>query len=180
MTAERRQSYYSKQASTFFSGYDGNAARKLERWEKEQVQPQRSHKKKREAKRLQLEVREPGKIAPFAVLGMLAVCLVAMFLLSQYANLVEVNDQAVELKSKMETLKTEEAKLLTQYELAYDLQAIEMDLLSSGDMVKPQSSQIYNIELTQPDSVEYYQNGSIGQGIISGIGEIFSAIGTYF
>jgi predicted metalloprotease len=129
---------------------------------------------------LELEVREPGKVAPFAVVGMLTVCLLAMLMLSQYASLVGVNDDAVKLKNNLETLQTEEAKLLTQYELAYDLQAIEQEVLASGEMVKPQSSQMQNIELTEPDSVKYYQNAQFGNGIASGIREIFSTIRAYF
>ena len=161
-------------------GYDGNAARKLERWEEFPAYRDRSRRKKRERKRLEVQVREPGKIAPFAVIGMVAVCLMAMLMLNQYANLVEINDTAVDYKKQLEVLKTEEAKLLTQYELAYDLQAIEQDVLASGEMVKPQSSQSYMIQLTEPDTVEYYQAAGFGSGILSGVSEIFSMIGTYF
>lgn len=180
MTAEKRQRYYTKHSSAYLSGYDGNAVRQLEQLEEFPIHRNRVQRKKREVKRLELEVREPGKIAPFAVVGMLAVCLLAMLMLSQYASLVEVNDSAVGLKKDIEILKVEEAKLLTQYELAYDLQAIEQQILASGEMVKPQSTQVQMIELTEPDSVEYYQNAGFGSGITKGIGEIFSTIRTYF
>ncbi|MDF2838675.1 MAG: hypothetical protein K0S60_378 [Evtepia sp.] len=180
MTAEKRQRYYTKHTSAYLSGYDGNAVRQLEQLEEFPVHRQRTHRNKREVKRLELEVREPGKIAPFAVVGLLAVCLLTILMLSQYASLVGVNDTAVGLKKDLETLKTEEAKLLTQYELAYDLQAIEQDLLASGEMIKPQNSQVQMIELTEPDSVEYYQNAGFGNGIVTGIKEIFSTIRTYF
>jgi len=129
---------------------------------------------------LDLQVRESGKIAPFAVLGLAAVCLLVILTLSQYAKLVEVNDAAVDLSKQIATMKQEESKLLAQYELAYDLQAIENELLASGEMVKPQSGQSYVIALTRPDSAQYYERASFGSGILSGIKQIFSAIGTYF
>lgn len=129
---------------------------------------------------MDLQVREAGKIAPFAVLGMVAVCLLVMLTLSQYAQLVEVNDQAVSLRKDIATMKQDEDKLLAQYELAYDLQAIETDLLKSGEMVKPQSGQSYAIGLTRPDSAQYYERASFGSSFIGGIKQIFSAIGTYF
>lgn len=180
MTAEKRHRYYTKHSSAYLSGYDGNAVRQLEELEEFPIHRRRTTKRKRAVKRLELEVREPGKVAPFAVVGMLTVCLLAMLMLSQYASLVGVNDDAVKLKNSLETLQTEEAKLLTQYELAYDLQAIEQEVLASGEMVKPQSSQMQNIELTEPDSVKYYQNAQFGNGIASGIREIFSTIRAYF
>ena len=180
LTAQKRQRYQTNNASGYLYGYDGNAARTLEQWEELPFQRNHPPKKKRVAKRLELQVREAGRIAPFAVLGLVSVCLMVMFMLSQYANLVAVHNEAVGFKKQLETLKTEEAKLLTQYELAYDLQAIEQEILTSGEMIKPQSSQIYMVELTEPDAVEYYQNAGIGKGILSGFREIFSTIGTYF
>lgn len=125
-------------------------------------------------------MREPGKIAPFAVGGMLFACVMVLLMLSQYAKLVEVNDAAVDLRKQIETLKTEEAKLMAQYELAYDLQEIEKQMLSSGEMIKPQGEQTYTISMTRPDSAQYYDNGSLGSSFINGVREIFSVIGTYF
>lgn len=180
MTAEKRQKYYTKHSSAYFSGYDGNAVRQLEQLEEFPVQRNRTHRKKRDVKHLEFQVREPGKVAPFAVVGMLAVCLLVMLMLNQYANLVEVNNTAVGYKTELQKLKTEESKLLTQYELSYDLQAIEQDVLAKGEMIKPQNSQVQSIQLTEPDSVKYYKNSGFGNGIISGIQEIFSTIRTYF
>lgn len=161
-------------------GYDGNAARILERREEAIPHRNRSRRKKRPAKRLDLEVREPGKIAPFAVVGLVAVCLLCMLFLSRYANLVAVNDDVVTLKSQLAELKEEEDKLLIQYENAYDLKAIEEEFLASGEMIKRQDEQLNTLELSEPDSVEYYEKPGFGSGIISGIRDIISAIGTYF
>ena len=65
----------------------------------------------------------------------------------------------------METLKTEEARLRAQYELAYDLNSIESTMTSSGAMVKPQSSQIFYVDLSAPDSVTYFEQEDPVEGL---------------
>lgn len=178
MTAERRARYSgSKQ---YLYKYDGNAARVPQQWEDAPAQRKQSKRRRRAPRSATLEVREPGKFAPFAVVGLAAVCCMVIVMLGQSARLVEINDQAVNLRGQMETLKSEEDKLLAQYELAYDLQAIEQELLSSGEMVKAQSGQIYTIPLQRPDSAEYYKKEGLVAGFLAGVKEIFSAIGTYF
>lgn len=160
--------------------YDGSAARKLE---KKEAEPRRSEirrsVKKAKAKPA-LAVREPGKVAPFAVLGLLTACLMVMLMLHQYAGLVVINDNAVQLRQELTALQTEGDKLVAQYELAYDLQAIEEEFLATGLMVKPQQGQEYVLELTAPDAVEYYKTAGFGSKLLSGVGEIFSTIGAYF
>lgn len=178
MTAERTQQYRTKDRAAYQYGYDGNAARQPEQWVEAPGKP--IQKRKRVPRNLGLSVREPGKIAPFAVIGMLSACLLVMLMLTQYANLVAINDEAVQLRKQVETLKADEAKLLAQYELAYDLQAIEQEMIRSGEMVKPQSGQSYTVELTRPDSAQYYKHASLGSSFINGVKEIFSVIGTYF
>jgi hypothetical protein len=160
--------------------YDGNAARKLERKEED---PRRSEVRRRVKKskaKPQLAVREPGKVAPFAVLGLLTVCLMVVLMLHQYANLMMINDTAVKWRQELVALQTEGDKLVAQYELAYDLQAIEEEFLATGLMVKPQQGQEDVLELTAPDAVEYYKTAGFGSKLLSGVGEIFSTIGAYF
>lgn len=166
--------------SGYVPGYDGNAARKLERVEEEPIRKSRERKRRRVRKQLDLAVREPGKIAPFAVVGIFAVCLMAVVLLNQYANLMVVSDAAGDLRGQLSSLQEKEMKLLTQYERAYDLSAIEQEFLASGQMMKPQGSQIETISLAEPDAVEYYENQGFGSSILAGIRDIFSAIGALF
>lgn len=180
LRTERARNYQRRYASTYTVGYDGNAARPLERREETAPHRSRPRRKKRPAKRLDLEVREPGKIAPFAVIGLVAVCLLCMLFINRYANLVAANDDVVQVKSRLTELKEEEDKLMIQYEKAYDLKSIEEEFLTSGEMIKRQDEQLSTLELSEPDSVEYYEKPGFGSGIISGIRDIISAIGTYF
>ncbi len=132
-----------------------------------------STKKRERLKRLEVQKRENAIISPSVIIGMLIAGLLFMFTLMQYVDMVELNDEAAELKSQMDVLKIEEAKLLARYELAYDLQAIKKEVLESGEMVKMQNSQIYVIELAEPDAVNYYEKQGFFRELLSQIKEIF-------
>jgi hypothetical protein len=111
---------------------------------------------------------------------------VVVLTLASYAQLVMVNDQVVDLRNQLSDLKTEETKLNAQYELAYDLQEIESQMLASGQMTKVQSWQTYTLELSEPDSVEYYQGSdvrarltSMAEGLLTAVKEYFGPQATY-
>lgn len=134
----------------------------------------------RQSRRHTLQLRDPGTVSPFAVLGFALVVALAGLMLYTYSVLVQVNDEAVQLRSNLSQLKEEEAKLETQYELAYDLQDIERQVLSSGAMVKVQPSQVTALELTEPDAVEYYQDDSVFHALTQAVRGMISAITAYF
>ena len=89
----------------------------------------------------------------------------------------------VTLRSDLTTLKTEEAKLRAQYELAYDLEAIENSMTASGAMVKPQNGQTIYVDLSEPDAVTYFQqeesSGGL-TGVVESVQSIFGEIVEYF
>lgn len=91
-----------------------------------------------------------------------------------------VNDKAVELRNELSQLKTEETKLLAQYELAYDLQEIERQMLTSGEMMQVQSWQTYTLELSEPDEVEYHQASDLPGRIMAFAKDLVSAVKEYF
>lgn len=160
------------------SDYDGNAVRKLTHTEETDTAGAPAGNKQRS--RTRVRVREADKVSVFSVIGFLAASLFIILMLMSYAKLVVVNDEAVKLRSDLSELKTQEAQLLAKYELSYDLQEIENTVLASGKMVKIQNSQIYQLELTEPDTVEYYQDSGISDGLIEGAKKVFSAIAAYF
>lgn len=120
--------------------------------------------------RPRVQVREAGAVSPFAVIGFLAIGVMAVLLLINCVNLAVINDEAVQLRSELSDLKEEEAKLLTQYELAYDWQAIEAELTADGSMVKPGSSQMVVLDLSEPDSVIVYDQTDDASGFLEKIG----------
>ena len=102
---------------------------------------------------------------PGAILAILTVALVVVITLASYAQLVVVNDKVVELRNELSELQSEETQLKAQYELAYDLSAIEEAVTSDGSMVKPQASQIYTLDLSEEDSVVRYDQESAAAGV---------------
>ena len=98
-------------------------------------------------------------------------------------NLAVISQQVVDLKSEMTELRSEEAKLRAQYELAYDLESIEADMTTNGTMVKPQNGQTIYVDLSEPDSVTLFnQEDATGgaQGFLDSLKSIANEIVEYF
>ena len=156
--------------------YDGSAVRQLR--QEEVLQPRRPMVRPRERTlaRPRIRVREAGAVSPFAVVGFLAVAAFSVLLLFSYVQLAVISDQVVSLRSELTTLKTEEAKLRAQYELAYDLDAIESGLSEGNTMVKPQNGQVIYVDLSEPDSVTYFENESGATGLSGAVEELQSIV----
>ncbi len=170
---------------------DGSAALKMESSAAEATRrPRRasagkraqSQAEARAASRLQREPepRQHRRTAPTILIGVLAVAAVVVLTLFSYARLVMVNDQVVGLHSELSQLQSDATKLQAEYELSYDLQAIETEMISSGQMNKIQSWQTYTLELSEPDAVEYFQE-STWKGDLSDIFQRFvQSVKDYF
>jgi hypothetical protein len=125
-------------------------------------------------------IRTQMGISPgLAVMALAAVAVVMMMLMS-HAQLVIVNDDVVSARNQLSELKTEETKLMAQYELAYDLQEIEKKMLNSGEMIRIQSWQTYTLELAEPDSVEYFQSSSLSEKLRALAGSVAAGLQEYF
>jgi len=129
-------------------------------------------------------VREAGKVSVFAVVGFLAVGIFAALVLMSCVKLAAISGEVVTLNSRLTTLQGEEAKLRAKYELAFDIAAIEEEMTSSGAMVKPQSSQIIYLDLSEPDSVVLFRGqetpaAGLG-GALEGARTIFGTVLEYF
>lgn len=130
--------------------------------------------KERTLARPRVQVREAGRVSPFAVIGFLSVGVLAVLLLMSCVRLTVVNDETVQLRNQLSQLQAEEAKLLTQYEMAYDLRAIEEELISSGTMVKPGASQMVVLDLSEPDNVVVYDNTDPATGAVEKVSGFLS------
>lgn len=126
--------------------------------------------------RPRVQVREAGAVSPFAVIGFLAVGVMAVLLLISCVNLAVLNDETVQLRSELSRLQDEEAKLLTRYELAYDWQAVEEQLTADGSMVKPGNEQMVVLDLSEPDSVEVYDQGGGAAGLLGKVSSALSGL----
>ena len=165
-----------------YRAYDGSAVRQLEEQQVLQPRPQ-VRPRQRAVVRPRVQVRPAGQVSVFAVVGFLAVGVFAVLLLFSYVQLTTISESVVELNSQMTTLKTEEAKLRAQYELAYDLDTIESTLTADNSMVKPQNGQVIYVDLSEPDTVTYFEeeNAATGlEGAVEGIQSIITEIVEYF
>ena len=137
--------------------YEGNAVRAPRREEEYQPSPQprrREQTHRRAVERTQVEVRQAGAVAPFAVVGFLAVAIFAALLLVSHAQSTVLNAEVVELRSQLSALETEHAKLSAQYEQVFDMEKIQAAV---GDtMVRPTNSQAVYLDLSEPDTVVVY------------------------
>ena len=180
----RNTTTYSTYGSVAYAPvYEGNTVRAPRR-EEELRRPPAPRPKQREQVhrhvRARVEVRPVGAVAPFAVIGFLAVAIFAVMLITSYAQLTVANDEMQSLRKELSTLKSDNATLTAQYEKVFDLAAIQEAV---GDtMVRPTSDQVVYIDLSEPDTVVVYREES-GAGIgalFQGAGAVFSSIIEYF
>ena len=178
----RRTTGYSTYGSVAYAPtYDGNAARVPRREEELRRAPAPQPKKPvRRHERAQVEVRQAGAVAPFAVVGFLAVAVFAALLVTSYAQLTVANDELVSLRRQLTNLEAENTVLSAQYEKVFDLATIQAAV---GDtMVRPTSEQVVYIDLSAPDTVTVFQGeGASGlKSILQGVGDILDGIIEYF
>lgn len=164
--------------------YDGNTVRAPRREEELRRAPAPYPKRREQVRkqvRAQAQVRQAGAIAPFAVVGFLAVAIFAVMLVTSYAQLTVANDEMVKLRGELSALKSDNATLTAQYEKVFDLATIQKVV---GDtMVRPTNDQVVYIDLSEPDTVTIYQEnaGHSGlQSILDGVGNVFGSIIEYF
>lgn len=183
--AARKRSRYAQPRGTYGNlAYAQPAARPLERGGAEVLRPQpKVRPRERAIARPKVQVREAGQVSIFAVVGFLAVGVFAVLLMLSTVQLTMVSDDVISLKSQLDTLQTEQAKLMTQYELAYDLSTIEEKVTSNGSMVKPQPGQIYTLDLTEEDSVVHFEKTGAetdGNGLLGTLKSMIDGVLSYF
>ena len=183
MASRRRTTgiYNTYGSVAYAPAYDGAAVR-LPRREEELQRPQPRPKQRVHHKvltRAQVQVREAGQVAPFAVVGFLAVAVFAALLLLSYVQYTVVTGEMVSLRSEMGTLESEYATLSAQYEKVFDMEAIQETV---GDtMVRPTNDQVVYIDLSQPDLVEVFQEEDGGLfGALESVGSTLGGIIEYF
>lgn len=183
-TRRRTTTTYNTYGSVAYApAYDGTAVRAPRREEELQPIPQpkqRERVRREELTRTQVKVREAGQVAPFAVVGFLAVAVFAALLLLSYVQYTVLNGEVVSLRSQMDSLQTEHATLSAQYEKVFDMATIQEAV---GDtMVRPTNDQVVYIDLSEPDTVVVYgeeaESGILGA--LKGIGEVLGEIIEYF
>ena len=181
MAARQRMTTYRTNGSAAYAPvYEGNVVRNPRRQEEQYSVPKRAPKR-RPVERPQVEVRQAGHVAPFGVVGFLAVGVFAVLLLLSYLQLHMVSDSVVALRGQLSDLQAQHASLSAQYEQVFDMEHLEAAV--SATMIRPTADQITYIDMSQPDSVVLHAGASPvagAAGAIRGVQEIVSTIVEYF
>ena len=138
-----------------------------------------TYRRPQEQTRTKVQVREAGEVAPFAVIGFLAVVVMALLLMGSRAQMTVENTQLSHLRSQSQTLEAENAALTAQYEKVFDMEAIEAAV---GDtMVRPGADQVDYIDLSSPDEVvRYEQDEGALVGMFRDISAFMDGVVEYF
>lgn len=136
--------------------------------------------RERVAGRQRVKVRQAGYVSPTAVIGFAAVAVMAIALLISYAHITMVSDRVVKLRNESATLADEHAKLLTQYELVYDLKGVEEQVVAAGTMRKPVAGQEITLDLSEPDSAQVYESRGVLEEVWESLAESVENIAAFF
>ena len=90
-----------------------------------------------------------------------AVAVMLVMLVMSYVELTTISSSVVEMQSELETLQTQQVALITKHEQAFDLSSVKEAAAEAG-MSQPSDSQIYYIDLSEPDSATVYSEEKDG------------------
>ena len=138
--------------------------------------PQRKVQKKAAPVRRQREKVSLGTLCGFMALA----AMVALMIMCR-AQLTEISAQVVSVQKEISALEDEHVALLTRYEKTFDLTTIKEAAAAAG-MAKPSASQVYYIDLSEPDSVVVYQQKSqnVLSRVLTSLGNGVCAVVEYF
>ena len=181
MAARRRTTTaYNTYGSVAYAPADDGSAVRAPHREVELQRPrpkQRERVRRQELTRTQVQVREAGQVAPFAVVGFLAVAVFAALLLLSYVQYTVLNGEMVSLRNEMSSLQKENATLSAQYEKVFDMETIQAAVGST--MVRPTNDQVVYIDLSEPDTVVVYGEEEAESGLVGALKGIGSVLGEF-
>ena len=183
-TRRHNQTGYDTYGSVAYApAYDGSAVRAPRKEEELHRSPRpqtRQRKHTHELTRTQVQVREAGQVAPFAVVGFLAVAVMAVLLLGSHAQLTVEYGDMVGLRRELSVLQTENATLTARYEKVFDMETLQTAVGST--MVRPTSDQVVYIDLSEPDAVEVFDGAgsNVFVSAVRGVSRAVRGVVEYF
>lgn len=119
-------------------------------------------------------------LAPFTVVGMLAVACLLVLVVFGYVQLFEATSEVSKLENQLSALQSQQTQLQSRYEARIDLDAIET---AAGDLglTKPSQEQIVYLDLSGADRAEIYQEEktSVFSEIVSAMEQSVSGLIAY-
>lgn len=181
MAARQRTSAYRTNGSVAYApAYSGNTVRSPKRGQDTRSLPKRTPRNEEQV-RPQAQVRQAGQVAPFAVVGFLAVGVFAVLLLLSTLQLHMASDNLVGLRNQLSAVQTERAALSAQYEQLFDTEHLQAAV--GGTMIRPTADQITYLDMSQPDTVVVHRAGtgvSFVDNAVRGAKGLFSDVVEYF
>ena len=154
---------------------------RLQRAAREERRRAEEHAQRRAAAAVKPRHRERQRVSPAAIVGVLALAVMAVSLLMSYAQLTGISSEVVTKQKELSSLREEHVALVTQYEKTFDLAAIKAAAEAAG-MAKPSSSQVYYVDLSEPDNVVIYQQEetNVLTRVFTAMGHNFGTVVEYF
>ena len=132
-------------------------------------------------KRLRPSAVNAKKVSLGTLCGFMALAAMVALMIMCRAQLTEISAQVVSVQKEISALEDEHVALLTRYEKTFDLTTIKEAAAAAG-MAKPSASQVYYIDLSEPDSVVVYQQKSqnVLSRVLTSLGNGVCAVVEYF
>ena len=125
-------------------------------------------------------VRVGQRLNPVIALGYTALAAMLAMLVMSYVQLAALSNSVVSMRSQLSALQEDQTALQVKYEQAFDLSSVKEAAEAAG-MTQPSESQIYYIDLSEPDNAHVYQSQGDGLGaFFERLGERIYAAVEYF
>ena len=186
--ARRRESEKAKKYLYGGGRVEGNLAYDFDYEEKRTQRPERrAEEKPRKAQQREPQVQTTVRTRPrqrvslTALAGFAVLAAMVLVLVMSYAKLTAISSDVVSMKNELTALQSEHVTLLTRYEQTFDLSAIKEAAEATG-MSKPSASQIFYVDLSEPDSVVVYQQdgGNVFARAFTSLGHGMCSVVEYF
>ena len=118
-------------------------------------------------------------IAPLSLVGMLAAAFLLVIAILAQAQIVGISSKSVSLRSELDQLEEEQAKLRIAYESAFNMAEIEDYAIHSLGMQKPRADQIFYIDTSSPDKAVVIADSESGS-FVDRVSDFLSGTIEYF
>ena len=106
-------------------------------------------------------VRVGQRLSPVIALGYTALAALMVLLVMSYVELAAISSNVVSMQEELSELQEDQRALQVKYEQAFDLTSVKESAEAAG-MSQPSESQIYYIDLSDPDNAVVYQDQESG------------------
>ena len=126
------------------------------------------------------KVRPAQHLSPVLTLGFVAVAAMLVMVVMSYVELTTISASVVSMQKELQALQTEQVSLITRHEQAFDLSSVKEAAEAAG-MSQPSDSQVYYIDLSEPDSATVYSQSEDGiDKVLSVLQQGICAVVEYF